>query len=80
MEIGLILLKPPRHRTLEDVKSLMGIVSAYKFFRDLTQRYKSDEALVNCCKEMTYEYVKADNYLFKYGDRGSKFYVILKGR
>ena len=49
-----------------------------KFFKNLIAK-KPHEALLDLVNKLTYEYKKEGEFLFRYGDRGTTFYVILEG-
>ena len=76
--LRLILKKPVTQRNSKSIQSLVSFVRHIKFFTEVKNQL-SDEAVTQCCHYMTYEYLKKGQYVFKQGEQGAKFYVILEG-
>ena len=53
-------------------------MSNIKFFTELTERNNVD-VLKACCKYLTHEWYRKGEILFRKGDVGTKFYVVLAG-
>lgn len=71
-----------------DVKSKEDILFLYNFFengksaflkvlKDQTLHY--EDLLMNLCSEMRYQHYQSNSVMFKYGDTGEMFYIILSG-
>lgn len=68
------LLKPPARRTEADVVQLETVLSRVKFVRELTMKTRMD-----LCKLTGYARHGAGETLFRQGDPGEFFYVVLSG-
>ena len=68
------LLKPPARRTEADVVLLETVLSRVKFVRELTMKTRMD-----LCKLTGYASYGAGETLFRQGDAGEFFYVVLSG-
>jgi CRP-like cAMP-binding protein len=71
-----ILEKPQESRDAIDLKLIASYISKVKFFESL-----KDQRLIfkECCTYIKYEFVQGNSYVFKAGDVGDKFYILLKG-
>jgi CRP-like cAMP-binding protein len=77
-QIKTILKLAPDDRSADDVRLLMNFTSHIEFFRKLSDD-NFPEAHLKCCQYMHYECKRAEQTVFDYGERGSTFYIILKG-
>lgn len=68
-----ILRKAPNQRSPEDLRTFAGSIKA-KFFQDLGEHEK-----MQVCQYLKLEGAPKDSTIFKQGDRGDKFYLILCG-
>ena len=68
-----ILRKAPNQRSPEDLRTFAGSIKA-KFFEDLGEHEK-----MQVCRYLKLEGAPKDSTIFKQGDRGDKFYLILCG-
>jgi signal-transduction protein with cAMP-binding, CBS, and nucleotidyltransferase domain len=77
--------KPPQERTIDDIKDLLDLTRVRallvganeqhnKFFEPL-----STEVCMELCKVMRFESFPANAVVFRKGDLGSKFYIVLQG-
>jgi len=73
-----ILGRPAKDRPLRSLQFLVAMTSSIKFFERLV-REQGQEALMQCCLHMTYEFRNDQEVVFHKGDLGSKFYIILEG-
>ena len=78
-EILKILNTPSHKRTSQDVVKLMHHTKDAKFFKELTVK-SSPAAHLACCQNMFYEFCREGEYIFRYGEKGTKFYIIISGR
>ncbi|CAK9117909.1 unnamed protein product [Durusdinium trenchii] len=69
-----ILRKAPNERTPEDVKAFAASLGKTKFFQDLGENER-----MQVCRYLKLEGAPRDSTVFKQGDRGDKFYLILYG-
>ena len=69
-----ILRKAPNQRTPEDVRAFAASLSKATFFQDLGEHEK-----MQVCQYLKLEGAPRDTTVFKQGDRGDKFYLILCG-
>jgi len=73
-----VLQKPPRDRSPRSIHALMQFTHSIKFFKDLVHE-QSEAAHFQCCLHMKYEQIPANEWVFRQGDTGSKFYIVLEG-
>ena len=66
----------PAKRSAEEVEEMMEMIKKIKFFQD---RNIQEKDLIELCEVFRFEHVKAHHDVFKYGDPGEKFYIIIKG-
>ena len=69
-----ILRQQPLSRSAEDIRFLMEFTATVKFFQELGR-----ETHFQCCQYMRYEFTPKGSFVFRKGDSGSAFYVILDG-
>ena len=71
-----ILEKPQESRDAIDLKLIASYISRVKFFESL-----KDQKLIfrECCTYIQYEFIPSNTFVFKAGDVGDKFYILLKG-
>lgn len=74
-----ILEIPPNQRKTSDIMRLSLLTEHVDFFRKITEDEKSNEVHMSCCQSMTLEVYEEGVYIVKHGEKGSKFYIILKG-
>ncbi len=77
-ELVRILSAPSHSRTAEELKTLATYFNNIKFFADCRTVLKPDQ-YNRILKAIEFEKVDRNQFLFHKGDRGNKFYVILKG-
>ena len=77
-ELVRILNSPSTIRTAEELKTLAVYFNNIKFFADCRSVLKPDQ-YNRILKAIEFEKVDRNQFLFHKGDRGNKFYVILKG-
>lgn len=71
-----ILKKDSSARTEKELNTLIPYIKELSFFK--SRKLEQDD-IINICQELKYEYVKLGEAVFKYGEYGTKFYIILKG-
>lgn len=71
-----ILLKPQESRNSSDIKLLGSTVSNVKFFDSLKEHKSVYREL---CMYLVYEQYKKNQFIFREGEYGDKFYILLKG-
>ena len=70
-----VLSKSPKDRTRDDLRLLQGATEGVKFFRSL-----NDPAVhIELCRSMTVKRTATDFEVFRQGDLGTTFYVIVSG-
>jgi CRP-like cAMP-binding protein len=74
-----ILRLAPHNRKNSDVLKLMDLTANIEFFKKVSEEEKTKEVHMSCCQVMGLEEFPADAAIFKYGDIGDSFYIILKG-
>eukprot|EP00949_MAST-11_sp_MAST-11-sp1_P002619 g2619.t1 len=70
-----VLCSPPEERSVGDVNLLLKLVDAIPFFAQIPIG-----AVKRMCTAMTYESLDAGEVLFRQGDEGDSFYIVLSGR
>ena len=71
--------KNPKFRTQDDLDFLFNLTRSNKVFASLSSS-KGPSLHRTCCKYLNYEFCAGGSYLFEYGSKGSKFYIILSGK
>ena len=79
-EVASILRIPPNLRTHSHIESLMKLTKDVQFFNKISFEQNSADVHYECCKVMTLEEYSEDDVVFKFGENGEKFYIILSGR
>ncbi|CAK0875938.1 unnamed protein product, partial [Prorocentrum cordatum] len=69
-----LLRKPPEIRTQEDVRAISEGVRGVSFFEQLDAGVRQ-----SCCGALRHQFVEGGHTIFKEGDAGSLFYVVLNG-
>ena len=70
---------PCGQRLSGDIKFLMSVTKEIKLFKDLIQK-QGEYYHSLCCQYLLYEYVESHEYIFKQGDIGNKYYILLSGQ
>jgi CRP-like cAMP-binding protein len=76
--LKLICSKNPKFRSPDDIEFLFNLTKNNKVFSSLSSS-KGPSLHRTCCKYLNYEFCEGGTYLFTYGSKGSKFYIILSG-
>ena len=71
-----VLAKERRQRTTEDVHSLLPNLKESQFF---VERGFDDQSMLKILASASYQTVEAGDWVFKAGDPGDRFYLILHG-
>lgn len=74
-----ILKSPPGSRSFKNIVKLMNFTQNSKFFKELLNKNSSNLHFL-CCQNMYYEFFEAGKYVFFFGDKGNKFYIVLRGK
>src|SRR5574343_354274 len=69
---------PPDYRKQTQLEFLLSCAKSMKLFKDLSQKHV-ESALISCCQHLQYEFIPSGEYVFRYGDIGTKFYIVLSG-
>ncbi|EAS05402.2 cyclic nucleotide-binding domain protein (macronuclear) [Tetrahymena thermophila SB210] len=72
------LKKIPNKRTNHENYMIFRAMMQIKFFKELAQDYGKETAEI-CCSCLRYKCTQPGQTLFKQGDRGDAFYIIMKG-
>jgi CRP-like cAMP-binding protein len=78
-EILKILRTDPESRNNSQINALVEYTQDIKFFKELSAK-STQSAHISCCHHMFYEFVPKFEFVFRYGDQGTKFYIIIQGR
>lgn len=70
--------KRPIERVPQELAILVDITKNCKVFKALIEA-NGASAHTFCCKYLQYQYCPQSEYLFKYGEVGTRFYIILSG-
>lgn len=68
--------KPSEYRTEREMQKIMPVLRENKFFKS---KNITGSDLLQVCLELQYEFLRRGEFVFKAGDYGEKFYVILEG-
>ena len=79
LEISSILSIPPSQRKTIHIENLLNLTKNIQFFQKLTTEQESSEIHKQCCQHMLLETYEQNSIIFHFGDKGEKFYIILKG-
>ena len=71
-----ILVKNPQRRTQNELESIVPMIMKIQFFKEREMKH---ENCIHVAETLTYEYQPKDNVVFKQGDEGDKFYIIIDG-
>ena len=69
--------KNPEYRTEKDLLNLAPLIKEIQFFK---QRNIEGNHLNDICLELRHEFLPAGEFVFRQGDYGDRFYVILSGQ
>lgn len=73
-----ICKKKPNERTNAELQELQQLTRTSKVFKNLVEA-NGESAHLACCRYLIYEFREIDTYLFRSGDLGSRFYIIISG-
>ena len=78
------LKRNPSERSEELIKIISFYLQMLKnfmnIFKDQIESEELQELLYNMSSKLRYEHIDKNRFIFKYGDKANKFYIILKGR
>lgn len=72
------MMKPAKQRNDEETRFLKDAFSSIKFFIEVHEEIPN-ELLMKLYKELRHEFYARRGKVFEIGDKGTKFYIILKG-
>ena len=78
-EVKCICAKRPAERTNQEIQFLANFTSSVKVFKSLIESNGPYSHLI-CCKFLQYQSCEKGHYLFKSGDHGTRFYIIVSGK
>jgi CRP-like cAMP-binding protein len=70
--------KKPNERLPSEISTLVELTKTCKIFKSLIEE-NGKASHVQCCKYLQYYFGQQGEYVFRYGEKGSKFYVIISG-
>ena len=74
------ILKIPSHlRSTSNIDDLIDLTKSVQFFQKINAEQGSSEIHQQCCQVMSIEEYLKNSIIFNIGDKGDKFYIILKG-
>ena len=79
-EVASILRIPPNLRTNSHIETLMKLTKDVQFFNKISFEQNSADVHYECCKVMSLEEYNKEDVVFKFGEYGEKFYIILSGQ
>ena len=65
-------------RSESDIKLLKSLTKNIKLFQDMVLK-QGENSHAACCQYLLYEEIPSQEYVFKQGDVGNKFYILLSG-
>jgi CRP-like cAMP-binding protein len=72
-----VLLKPSEERKEKDFTILAPVLKEINFFKS---RNMINQDIIYLCQELQYEFFTKGETIFKYGEHGNKFYIVLNGK
>ena len=66
------------YRQSSDLLYLISVTKNIKLFKDLSSK-QGEPAHASCCQYLIYEFIPMGEYVFRYGEIGSKFYILISG-
>lgn len=70
--------KQPNTRQYSEISTLVELTKTCKFFKSLIEE-NGNSSHIHCCKYLQYQFGRQGEYIFKYGEKGTKFYIIISG-
>jgi len=64
-------------RTPDEINEMVEMIQQIKFFKD---RNIKDKDVSELCTAFKFEHFDSHSNVFKWGDQGEKFYIIIKGQ
>lgn len=77
-EVIKICSKRPYERTVPEICYLEDLTKSLKVFKNIIETNGPSSHFL-CCKFLRYQYGEVGEYLFKLGDIGTRFYIIMEG-
>lgn len=74
-----VLKKPKKLRTEYQLKILQITMEQIAFFKEIKEK-KGEELYKGAVSNLGYEYLAPDQILFRAGEKGNKFYIVLSGK
>jgi CRP-like cAMP-binding protein len=71
-----ILVKNPQRRSQVELDSIVPLIMKIQFFKEREMKY---ESCIHVAETLQYEFHLMDHVVFKQGDDGDKFYIIIDG-
>ena len=78
-DIKNICNKTARQRSSVEIQYLAEITSNLKLFKQLNDAQGPYSHII-CCRYLKYEFCESGKHLFKFGEQGTRFYIIVAGR
>lgn len=78
-DIKNICNKTARQRSSVEIQYLAEITSNLKLFKQLNEAQGPYSHII-CCRYLKYEFCDSGKHLFKFGEQGTRFYIIVAGR
>ena len=79
-DLNEIFSKHKDDRTPDEVKKAIEALKTIQIFRKFTKKdTSSDEFITNIYKALNHEVFNKDEAIYHYGEKGSKFYLVVKG-
>lgn len=78
-DVKLICTKTARLRSPVEIQCLAELTSNLKVFKSLNDSQGPYSHII-CCRYLKYEFCDKNKYLFKFGDTGTRFYIIISGK
>ncbi|CAI2380151.1 unnamed protein product [Moneuplotes crassus] len=74
-----LLKKDPSTRNNFDITKISNMLAEKKFFQEYVKS-KQKNLIHDCARSMKLEIIPDNQYIYKQGDRGDKFYIIISGK
>ncbi|OMJ96280.1 hypothetical protein SteCoe_4 [Stentor coeruleus] len=74
-----LLSLPPYKRTQIDIENIVKWTSHFKFFQELNEKEESSRLHTECCKVLSVQNYRTNDFICRRGDQGDAFFFILRG-
>lgn len=70
--------KKSNERLQSEINTLVDLTKTCRIFKSLIEE-NGKASHIQCCKYLQYQFGQQGEYVFRYGEKGTKFYIIISG-